>query len=86
MCTLGTVYCCALLLRHLDKLKKTVVPFNSHGCGVWESVCESVSCTYELGEASHRQPTGSCHKLKQTDPLLVVHLFHHLQEHNAIIH
>ena len=37
--------------------------------------------TYELSEASHRQPTGSCYKLKQTDSLFVVHLFHHLQEH-----
>lgn len=50
------------------------------------ALCRSVLCTYELGEASHRQPTGSRYKLKQTDSLLVVHLFHHLQGHNSIIH
>lgn len=49
-------------------------------------LCGSVLCTYELSEASHRQPTGSRYKLKQTDSLLVVHLFHHLQGHNSIIH
>lgn len=36
-------------------------------------------CTYELVEASHRQPTGSCHKLKQADSFFVVHFFNHLQ-------
>lgn len=47
---------------------------------------DMVLCTYELSKASYRQPTGSRHKLKQTDSLLVVHLFHHLQVHNSITH
>lgn len=49
-----------------------------------DSVCACV-CTYELSEASDRKSTGSCDKLKQTDSLLVVHLLHHLQEHNFVI-
>ena len=49
-------------------------------------LCESVLCTYEFGEASDWQPTGSCYKLKQADSLFIVHLFHNLQEHNFIIH
>lgn len=51
-----------------------------------EALCGSVFRTYELVEASHRQPTGSCYKLKQADSLLVVHLFHHLRGHTSIIH
>lgn len=45
-----------------------------------------LSRTYELSEASNRQPAGSRHKLKQTDSLLIVHLLHHLHGHNSIIH
>ncbi len=55
--------------------------------GQWhQTVMDVVLCTYELSKASDRQPTGSCYKLKKTDSLLVVHLFHHLQGHNSIIH
>lgn len=35
--------------------------------------------TYELVEASHRQPTGPRYKLKQADSFFVVHFFDHLQ-------
>lgn len=58
-------------LRHFIEMRRILV-----------SICV---CTYELREASDRKSTGSCYKLKQTDSLLVVHLFHHLQKHNFII-
>lgn len=44
------------------------------------SYCDSWFCTYELSKSSDRKPAGSCHELKKADPLLVVHLLHHLQE------
>lgn len=69
------------------KLDMCLLHWWNQGCRkhtLFGMLCALVLCTYELREASHRQPTGSCYKLKQTDSLFVVHLFHHLQEHKSI--
>lgn len=36
--------------------------------------------SHQVGESAHRKTTGSCNKLQQSHPLLVVHLLHKLPE------
>lgn len=76
---------CSFVFKHFNFNFFLRHPQNN-GIVIDEASCGSVLSTYQLVEASHRQPTGSCYKLKQADSLLVVHLFHHLWGHASIIH
>lgn len=40
--------------------------------------------THQIREAAHRQPTGSCDKLQQPHPLLVVHLLDKLSGDHSV--
>lgn len=48
-------------------------------------VCVYILHTHQVCEAAHRKTTGSCDKLQQSHPLLVVHLLDKLPTDHSVL-
>lgn len=49
------------------------------------SVYLSIMRTHQVSEATHRKATGSCDKLQQSHPLLIIHLLHKLSTDQSML-
>lgn len=75
----------ASYIEQSSKLKQEIKARNQAWCDMLSvCVCVSLLHTHQISEATHRKTTGSCDKLQQSHPLLIVHLLHKLSTYLSV--